>query len=185
MTLEILAAGFGGQGVLFLGHLLAQAGLEEGRHVSWIPSYGPEMRGGSAHCSVILSHIPIGSPLVDKPDLLIALNQPSLARFAPDARRGAKVIFNASLSPSGPERSDLDALGIAMSDIAAELKQTRGLNLIALGAAVGLGAAGEAAAGAAMRKLLGEEAARAGEACFSAGLQAARLFCGSAASARS
>lgn len=103
---NILFAGFGGQGVLFAAKLVASAGLVEGREVSWLPSYGPEMRGGTANCSVVLSDEPIGSPLVIEPDLLIALNQPSYDKFIDSVVPGGKVFVDSELvsvssSPDG------------------------------------------------------------------------------------
>ena len=94
---EILLAGFGGQGILFAGKVLAEVGLIQDRHVSWLPSYGPEMRGGTAHCSVILSDEPIGSPLVTAPDVLIALNQPSFAEFAPTVKPDGTILADTTL----------------------------------------------------------------------------------------
>lgn len=100
--MDAIFAGFGGQGVLFAGKVVAYAGLMAGREVSWLPSYGPEMRGGTANCSVTLSDDPIGSPLVLKPNVLVAMNQPSLDKFAPDVAAGGLVIYDETLiTPSG------------------------------------------------------------------------------------
>lgn len=106
-TTNILLAGFGGQGILFGGKLLAYAGLIEGREVSWLPSYGPEMRGGTANCSVCLSDEPIGSPLVLEPDVLVAMNQPSLDAFFDKVAQGGIVIVDSMLVPHVPERNDV------------------------------------------------------------------------------
>jgi 2-oxoglutarate ferredoxin oxidoreductase subunit gamma len=105
--LNILLAGFGGQGVLFAGKLIATAGLIEGRELSWLPSYGPEMRGGTANCSVCLSDEPIGSPLVTEPDVLIAMNQPSLDKFIGDVVPGGLVIIDSTMVPDPPARDDI------------------------------------------------------------------------------
>lgn len=94
---KILIAGFGGQGILFTGKALAYTGLKVGKEVSWLPSYGPEMRGGTANCSVTLSDTPIGSPIVDKPDILIAMNLPSLDKYIGDTEEGGYVIYDSSL----------------------------------------------------------------------------------------
>ena len=106
--LQLVLAGFGGQGVLFAGKVIAYTALLEGREVSWLPSYGPEMRGGTANCSVTLSDEPIGSPLVTAPNALVAMNQPSFMRFVPEVVDGGLVIFDETLiSPEGelPERT--------------------------------------------------------------------------------
>jgi 2-oxoglutarate ferredoxin oxidoreductase subunit gamma len=95
MQTEIVIAGFGGQGALFAGQLLAYGGMEDGHHVTWIPSYGPEMRGGTAHCTVIISDDEIGSPLVRNPAAVIAMNQPSLEKFAPAVAPGGVLVVNA------------------------------------------------------------------------------------------
>lgn len=97
MTTNILIAGFGGQGILFLGKFLVYAGLSDGFHVSHLPSYGPEMRGGTANCGVIISSRPIGSPIVDEPNVLIAMNRPSYGKFIERAVPGAKVFIDSSL----------------------------------------------------------------------------------------
>lgn len=106
-TTNILLAGFGGQGILFAGKLLANAGLVEGCEVSWLPSYGPEMRGGTANCSVCLSDEPIGSPLVTEPDVLVAMNQPSFDTFFDKVASGGIVIVDEALVPTLRERKDV------------------------------------------------------------------------------
>ena len=104
MHTEILVSGFGGQGALFAGQLLAYAALDAGLHVTWIPSYGPEMRGGTAHCTVIVSDEPIGSPLVRRPGCVIALNLPSFEKYEPLVKPGGWLVYNSS-SGAGPARS--------------------------------------------------------------------------------
>lgn len=105
---RIVFAGFGGQGLLFAGKVIANAGLIDGREVSWLPSYGPEMRGGTANCSVTLSDEPIGSPLIMNPNILVAMNQPSLAKFESLVEAGGKVFVDTSLINRLPERTDVE-----------------------------------------------------------------------------
>jgi 2-oxoglutarate ferredoxin oxidoreductase subunit gamma len=132
-TLNVLLAGFGGQGVLFAGKLIAEAGLIEGREVSWLPSYGPEMRGGTANCSVCLSDDPIGSPLVLEPDVLIAMNQPSLDRFAADVTPGGLVLIDSTMIPRAPERDDVTVVSMPATKLA-EDAGLKGLgNVVLLG----------------------------------------------------
>ena len=116
--LNVLLAGFGGQGILFAGKLIAEAGLIEGRELSWLPSYGPEMRGGTANCSVCLSDEPIGSPLVLEPDVLIAMNQPSLDKFFADVVPGGTVIVDSTLVSHVPERDDLTIFRVPATKLA-------------------------------------------------------------------
>lgn len=119
-SLNILLAGFGGQGVLFAGKLIASAGLIEGRELSWLPSYGPEMRGGTANCSVCLSDDPIGSPLVTQPDALVAMNQPSLEKFIDDVIPGGVVLVDSTMVPIVPERTDINFVAIPATQMAEE-----------------------------------------------------------------
>ena len=130
----IKIAGFGGQGVLSLGIILAIAGMKEGYRTSWLPSYGPEMRGGTAHCHVILSDQEIGSPLVDTPDILIAMNGPSLSAFQPHVRSGGLIVYDSSRVTRPPDLSQNNSIGIPASQIAQELGNSRVANLVALGA---------------------------------------------------
>ena len=117
-TFNILLAGFGGQGVLFAGKLVAEAGLIEGREISWLPSYGPEMRGGTANCSVVLSDDPIGSPLVTEPDVLIVMNQPSLEKFENDVAPGGMIIIDSTMVPIMPTRTDVAVHAIPATRLA-------------------------------------------------------------------
>lgn len=133
MTCEISIAGFGGQGVLFLGKLLAFAGLYAGYEVSWMPSYGAEMRGGTANCAVILSDEPIGSPCIDTPDILIAMNDPSFRRFEPSVRAGGEIIANGSMVSSRPEREDIRVTYLAATELAIENGIEKSANLIMAG----------------------------------------------------
>jgi len=113
---NILLAGFGGQGILFAGKLLAYAGLIEEDQVTWLPSYGPEMRGGTANCSVCLSDMPIGSPLVLEPDILVALNQPSLDMFFDKVAPGGKVFVDSMLVPDVPKRDDVTVFSLPATE---------------------------------------------------------------------
>ena len=132
-TFNILIAGFGGQGVLFAGKCLAYNGLTEGKQVSWLPSYGPEMRGGTASCSVILSDSPVGSPIVSNPNVLIALNLPSLDKYEPAAVPGAKIFVESSLIERKVERDDVEAFYIPATKMATELGTPTLANMVILG----------------------------------------------------
>jgi len=131
---EIKVAGFGGQGVLLLGAALAQAGLLEDYHVSWLPSYGPEMRGGTANCHVNIRDIEIGSPMVSNPTVLIALNRPSLEKFENDVVEDGLIIYDTSLIDIGVERKDVKILAIPATEIADKLGNTRTANMVTLAA---------------------------------------------------
>jgi 2-oxoglutarate ferredoxin oxidoreductase subunit gamma len=134
MQTEIIIAGFGGQGALFAGQVLAYAGMDSGKHVTWIPSYGPEMRGGTANCTVIISDEEIGSPLVRNPKAAIVLNLPSLDKYEPLVAPSGVLIANASLINRGPARSDLDCVFIHANEIAESLGDKRMMNMVVLGA---------------------------------------------------
>jgi 2-oxoisovalerate ferredoxin oxidoreductase beta subunit len=135
---RIKIAGFGGQGVLLLGEGLADCGMRCGYQVSWLPSYGPETRGGTANCHVKLAHEPIGSPVVEESDVLIAMNKPSLVKFERDLRPGGVLLYDSSLIDIAPTRSDLQAFGVPATQLADELGSTRAANMVMLGAYVGL-----------------------------------------------
>ena len=128
--------GFGGQGLLFAGHVLAQAAVIEGRMVSWMPSYGPEMRGGTASCTVIIADHPIGSPIVDSADSVVALNPPSLAKFEPLLVPGGLLIINATLIEAEPKRTDVEIAAIPCSDLARAAGDERFVSVVALGGLV-------------------------------------------------
>jgi 2-oxoisovalerate ferredoxin oxidoreductase beta subunit len=134
---RIKAAGFGGQGVLFLGSLIAEAGMLSGRAVSWLPSYGPEMRGGTAHCHVILSDAEVDSPLVTRASVLFAFNGPSLERFAKEVVEGGLIVYDSSLVTEPPSVAGVETLGIPATKIAESLGSARAANLAALGAYIG------------------------------------------------
>ncbi|MCA9522681.1 MAG: 2-oxoacid:acceptor oxidoreductase family protein [Myxococcales bacterium] len=136
MQYEIIISGFGGQGALFAGQLLAYAAMDQNFHVSWIPSYGPEMRGGKARCTVVISDEEIGSPLVRRPGGAIVLNIPSMEAFEPLVKPGGVLVVNSSLIPRRSERRDIRTLYVPASDIANELGEVRLANVIALAALV-------------------------------------------------
>ena len=133
MNKEILIAGFGGQGILFSGKFLAYGGLLDGKEVSWLPSYGPEMRGGTANCSIILSDSKIGSPIVDKPDVLIAMNAPSFDKYITEIKSGGMAIVDSSLIDKKSERDDVEAYYIPATRLASENGLTGLANMIILG----------------------------------------------------
>jgi len=136
---EIRLAGFGGQGVLLLGQLLTKSGMYEGKYVSWLPSYGPEMRGGTANCHVVISEHRIGAPFVASPTLLVAMNQPSLEKFASIVRPGGLVLYDSSFVKDVQLPDGITAIPIAFSTIANdEIGNPRVANIVAAGAVIGL-----------------------------------------------
>jgi 2-oxoglutarate ferredoxin oxidoreductase subunit gamma len=128
--------GFGGQGLLFAGHVLAQAAVIEGRAVSWMPSYGPEMRGGTASCTVIVGDRPIGSPIVDRADSVVALNPPSLSKFEPLLVPGGLLIVNSSLIEAAVRRTDVVVVPVACSALARAAGDERFVSVVSLGGLV-------------------------------------------------
>jgi 2-oxoglutarate ferredoxin oxidoreductase subunit gamma len=134
MLEEIIIAGFGGQGVMSLGQLIAYAGMLDGKGVSWLPSYGPEQRGGTANCAVVVSNEPVGSPLVTWPSTVIVLNNPSFEKFEPRVRTGGLLIVNTTLVTKTSERKDIRIIEISASDMANDLGNSRVANMILLGA---------------------------------------------------
>ena len=126
MQTEVIMAGFGGQGLMLIGKLLAKAGLDEGKEVTWLPSYGPEMRGGTANCTVVVSDKPIGSPLIPAPKGAIVMNRPSHDKFAPLVRPKGVLVVNSSLIPDTTPRSDLTVFRIPANEIAMEEGSGRG-----------------------------------------------------------
>lgn len=134
---QVLMAGFGGQGMLLAGQVLAHAAMEEGRQVSWLPSYGPEMRGGTANVTVCISSRPIGSPLVTNPRALLVMNLPSLEKFAPKVRPGGVIVINRSLVKRDAEREDCTVLQVDARELASEAGTERAANFVMLGAYVG------------------------------------------------
>ena len=132
-TCNMLFSGFGGQGILFAGKFLAYKGLIEGKQVSWLPSYGPEMRGGTANCSVIISDTPIGSPIVSKPDVLVAMNLPSLDKYENDVVGGGKIFIDSTLITRKINRTDVDVYYIPATKLADENNMKTLANMIITG----------------------------------------------------
>ena len=133
MTSNIILAGFGGQGVLFAGKLLAYSGLMDEKQVSWLPSYGPEMRGGTANCSVVISDEEISSPLVLEPDELIAMNSPSYNKFINSVAPGGKVIVDSSMIEEKSDRTDIECFYVPATDLAQENDLKGMANIILIG----------------------------------------------------
>lgn len=136
MLERIIISGFGGQGVMLMGRLLAYAGMIEGKKVAWMPSYGPEMRGGTANCTVLISSKEIGSPIVSHPKVLIAMNQPSLDKFEANVRENGLIILNSSLIKHEVKRKDVNIIRIPADEIADKLGNSRAINMVVLGAYV-------------------------------------------------
>jgi len=136
MERAVVFAGFGGQGVLLAGRILARAGMDHGLEATWLPSYGPEMRGGTANCAVVLSDEPIGSPIAENPDVVMAMNGPSLDRFEPKLAAGGAAIVNSSLISRGVRRPEVRGIPVAANDLAREIGEPRAANMVALGAVV-------------------------------------------------
>ena len=134
MTNEIMIAGFGGQGVMAIGKTLAEAGMKENKDVCWLPSYGPEMRGGTANCSVVLTDDAIVSPIVLEPTELIAMNLPSLLKFEPTVKAGGTIFVNSSIITEKVSRTDVKAVYVPCLEIAQELGNMKVANMVMLGA---------------------------------------------------
>ncbi len=135
MKLELMVAGFGGQGILLMGKIIAQAAMVEGRHVTFLPSYGPEMRGGTANSCVVVSDEPVASPIIDHTDVLVAMNQPSYDKFAPLVRPGGLIVYDSSLvTPAA--RAEVRQAGGTFTAIAGELGNTRVCSMVAVGRVV-------------------------------------------------
>lgn len=136
MQSEVMFAGFGGQGILLSAKILAHTAMEEGLEVAWVPSYGPEMRGGTAYCTVVVSDKLIGSPIIRNPMHLVAMNRPSLEKFAPMVKTGGVILINSSLISIDSGRDDVDELVLPVNDIAVKLGSVRSANIVALAAFV-------------------------------------------------
>ena len=134
MEKTFIFAGFGGQGMLLIGKFVAMACMLDGKHVSWLPSYGPEMRGGTANCSVIVSDDPVASPLVDKADVIVAMNRPSLDKFEEHVKPGGVLVINSSLIDRKAERNDIQVVYCDANRIAEEVGNPKGANVAILGA---------------------------------------------------
>ena len=137
MDQELIIAGFGGQGILSMGKILAYAGLHEGKNVSWLPSYGPEMRGGTANCNVIISEEPVGSPIISTATALIVMNQPSLEKFEDMVAPGGIIIVDSSLVPVMPKRDDVKVFAIPATTHAYEMGNATFAGIILLGKFIG------------------------------------------------
>lgn len=138
MYLEVKFAGFGGQGILLAGKLLAEAAMMEGKQVVWIPSYGPEMRGGTAYCTVIIANRQIGSPIINNPQNIVVMNRPSLEKFAPLMKPNGICLVNSSLIPINSDRTDIIEVRLPCNDIAISLQNPKAANMVALGGFIGL-----------------------------------------------
>ncbi|MCD6326274.1 2-oxoacid:acceptor oxidoreductase family protein [bacterium] len=138
MTTELIVAGFGGQGVLLFGKFLALSGLKEEKEVVWIPSYGPEMRGGTCNCTVVVSDDPIGSPIIDAPNTVVVMNKPSLTKFGPRVSSDGLLLINSSLIDTTSDRTDIKIETVPANEIALELGNGRAANMVALGAYIAL-----------------------------------------------
>ncbi len=134
MTEEILIAGFGGQGVLSMGMTLAYAGMVEEKQVVWMPSYGPEMRGGTANCTVVISDEKVSSPIINSFDSVIILNQPSMDKFEESAKKGGRIIYEANNIIHPPKREDIDVFSIPALEESVKLENKKIMNMIILGA---------------------------------------------------
>jgi len=134
MQTEIKFAGFGGQGILLSAKLLAYAAMKQGFFVAWVPSYGPEMRGGTAYCTVVISDKRIGSPIIKNPSHLVAMNRPSLEKFAGDVKPGGVILINSSLIPTRSNRDDIIELIVPANDSAIKVGSVKCANIIALSA---------------------------------------------------
>ncbi|MDN5312874.1 MAG: 2-oxoglutarate ferredoxin oxidoreductase subunit gamma [Thermoanaerobacteraceae bacterium] len=137
MKLEVIMAGFGGQGIMLMGEILAHSAMMEGKEVSWIPSYGPEMRGGTANCMVVISDKRIPSPIISSPDVLVAMNKPSMEKFSPMVKPGGLIILNKAMIDVKSTRWDVEVLEVDAGGIADELGNMKVANMVALGAVVG------------------------------------------------
>lgn len=150
----IRIAGFGGQGVVSAGVILAQAGMLDGKEVSFFPSYGAEMRGGTANCSVVIASDEVTTPIVSEPDTVIVLNEPSLAKFEPMVKPGGLLIINSSLVNSKPTRKDIRVISAPFNEIAAEVGNVKAMNMVVIGAyAAATGAVTEDAVAKALPKV--------------------------------
>lgn len=134
MKKELIVSGFGGQGVMSIGKSLAEAGMDEGLHVTWAPSYGPEMRGGTANCSVVLSDHPVGSPTFIHPSEVIAMNLPSLIKFEPLVQSGGMMFINSSFVTEKVSREDVTAIYVPCGELADKLGNPKVANMVMLGA---------------------------------------------------
>jgi 2-oxoglutarate ferredoxin oxidoreductase subunit gamma len=138
MQTEFLFAGFGGQGVMFAGQVVAYAAMDTGKEVTWIPSYGPEMRGGTANCTVVVADEEIGSPLVNNPPAIVVMNLPSLDKYEPLVKAGGVLVVNASMVDRDVQREDITSVAVPCNEIAETLGDRRMANIVATGALLAL-----------------------------------------------
>lgn len=131
---EIIFSGFGGQGVLLMGKLFAQASMDQGKHVTWMPSYGAEVRGGTAHSMVVISDDDVPSPVVLNPSACIAMNEPSMEKFEPKLKPGGLLVLNSTLVKKKPSRKDIEIVYVPATETAALLGNAKAANMVALGA---------------------------------------------------
>jgi len=136
MNQEMIFAGFGGQGVMLMGQILAYAGMMEGQQVSWFPAYGPEMRGGTANCSVIIGDEVVGTPIVTEPKVIVAMNLPSLDKFEPLLAKDGILLVNSSLIERAAHRTDVKIWRVPCNDIAKELENPKVANMVMVGAII-------------------------------------------------
>lgn len=137
MTQKIRCAGFGGQGIVLMGRILAQGGMADDKHTTFFPQYGAAMRGGTANCSVIVSDDPISSPIVEEPDVVLIMNRPSLDKFEPTVKPGGWIFYNTSLIDRKVERDDVNVVDVQANDIAEDVGTARAANMVMLGAFTG------------------------------------------------
>ncbi len=160
MTEEIIIAGFGGQGVLSMGMLLVYAGMIEGKNVSWLPSYGPEMRGGTANCNVIISDEMVGSPVISEADTLIVMNLPSLVKFESRVKPGGRILVNSDLIDKKVTRTDVEVYYLPVSSTAMESGSDKAANVVMMGAYTKVtGFPGKGSVSQAFHKVFGEKKA--------------------------
>jgi 2-oxoglutarate ferredoxin oxidoreductase subunit gamma len=136
MQNEVKFAGFGGQGIMLMGQIMAEAAMQQGFEVVWIPSYGPEMRGGTAYCTVVISDRPVGSPIIRNPKHLVAMNRPSLEKFASAVKPGGTIFINSSIISIDAGRDDVDVIKVPIIEIAKALGNIKAANIVALAAFV-------------------------------------------------
>ena len=134
MQTELILSGFGGQGIMFAGQIISYAAMDSGKQVTWIPSYGPEMRGGTANCTVVVADEEIGSPVVKNPDAALVMNLPSLEKYEPLIKPNGVLVVNASMVDRLPQRKDIKFISVPCNDIAEEIGNIRLANMVAVGA---------------------------------------------------
>ncbi len=134
MQTEIILSGFGGQGIMFAGQILTYAAMDAGKQVTWIPSYGPEIRGGTANCTVVIADEEIGAPVVKNPDVVLAMNLPSLDKYEPLVKPGGVLVINASMVDRAARREDITTVSVPCNDIAEKIGSSRLANMVAAGA---------------------------------------------------